>query len=161
MTPQPNKKLTVILLLLVFLAGMTAVAVLEMQEVEAKKVVKKTEPLKTIKLNGKYAPKKFRMNSTHIEITGWYCTCGKYSWGRKGTIVLEKKVRFTKNNKVIPMGKNYRLAISPKLSFNKCGGELTVKNKGTRYDDIDLCFCGREKSQNGKSVNQYYMKRLA
>ena len=157
--PQPHFKLTALILLLVFLCGMIAVSYTEnkgLEPVEAKKI-KKPEPLKLVKFKkGKYAPRQIKANSTHILIIGGYCTCGKSKW-RRQNFLLEKTVRYTKNNKPIQKGKHYKLRISPKISFNKCGGEFTVYNPGTTTNDIDICFCGRDKcSGRGK----YYMKRI-
>lgn len=90
MKPQPRFKLTAIIVLLVFLAGSIAVSYVQMQEVEAKQVVKKTEPLKTVKTVGKNSPKYIKMNTSHIICGGAKCGCGsnynKYKHNHKVSI---------------------------------------------------------------------------
>lgn len=159
-----HKKLIMTLILLLSALVVSSCVIIMISDVEGAKTtkttkvdkIKKTEPLKNVKFKkGKYSPKAIKHNSTHILIIGGYCTCGKHKW-RRHNFLLEKKVRYTKNHKEIKKGKKYKLRISPKISFNRCGGEFTVYNPGTTTNDIDLCFCGSDK-RSGKG--KYYMKR--
>jgi len=164
--PSQHKKQSIRLLLILLVALVLSIGIAFATTTDGKQdktikvdKIEKAEPMKVVNLKGKYAPTLLEENSTHYRVKGWYCTCGRYKWGRQKTILVEKTVRFTKNDKPIPRGKNYKINYY-KLSFNKCGGEVNIRNKGTKYHDIDLCFCGREKSQRGKSWYQYYMKKL-
>lgn len=124
-----------------------------------KKIVRingKNQTLKKYSIPGRYGAKVAYRNSKYIMITGAYCTCGRHKWQQSKTVIFENKVRYIKNSKEIP-GKYY-IQLNPKRVSDR---EFTVWNKGGRHHSVDLClFCGKEKSQVGKSVNQFYMKRL-
>lgn len=142
------------------------------KKIDAKtKILKTTKNTKIVKINGKnqtlkkyYIPGKHGakvayMNKNYIMVTGAYCTCGRHKWKQTDTIIFEKKVKFVKNKKEIPSKPAYSIRLNPKKVSDK---EFTIYNKGGRYHSIDLCmYCGKEKSQKGKSVNQYYMTKVA
>lgn len=128
------------------------------------KINNKSEIFKKVKVSGRYKPNGGvwkSINNKYWMTIGAYGTSSFSSWSRGGTVIFENDVRFTKNNQKIPHGKNFQIKLSPKLSFNKCGGEFTVSNPGTSRSDMDFCLkSGREKGQKGKSWNQYYIKKV-
>lgn len=174
------KKYIILLIIAIFISGV--VIATENNTVEAKKIDKKFKILKSnsdtkiallngknitfkkVKASGKYAPSGGVWKSTDNKYwmtIGAHGTSHLSTWKRGGVSVFENDVRFKKNNKKIPKGKNFKIKLSPKLSFNRCGGEFTVYNPGTRYSDMDFCLkSGTEKGQKGKSWNQFYMKKI-
>lgn len=169
------KKILLIALLAIFIVGVSATMI---NETDAKKindtkkidkkfkVVKTTQTTKIISFNGKnhtlkrvyvkgkYAPKVYK-NGKYILVIGAHCTCGKYKWKQSKTKLFENDVRFVSNGKSIPKSKNFKILFNPK---GVADGEFTIRNKGTRHHDLDLCFfCGRDKSGSSK---KYYMKQL-
>ncbi|MDR1018638.1 MAG: hypothetical protein LBM02_08065 [Lachnospiraceae bacterium] len=134
MKPQPHFKLTTIIVLLVFLVGIVATSAIEIQEVEAKKVIKKSvEKLKKIKTIGKNAPTLVKMNKTHIYIKGAKCSCGK-----QGHYYRDKTTNKFKNQ--CPFCKKYNTLVYNKKRVTE--GELTCK----KCDFDACCFEGNDKS---------------
>jgi hypothetical protein len=97
--------------------------------VESKKLSVKPETLKIIYPKGRNTPSKVAMNSTHIYVYGFKCSCG-----RLGHYKPVKSIVF-KNQ--CPTTKVWNV-----LKYNPKGvaeGEITSKR------DMDFCLCGKEK----------------
>lgn len=137
-----NKKLRIlvgILLLLVFVTGMSAISasnqsLTKTSDKTTKNVsVKKTEPLKTIYPTGKNHPKKIKINSSHIYVWGAKCSCGRAGhYNRHGVVVFKNQNPSTKK-----WGWITTKGLNPKGVGDY---ELTSK------DDRDICIAdGYEK----------------
>lgn len=178
-----DKKIAIIIM--ICLIGSLAIGIIDLgtftevdatkkinKKIDAKtKILKTTKNTKIVRINGKnqtlkkysipgeHGAKFAYINEDYIMITGAYCTCGRHEYKHSDTIIFENKVKFVKNKKEIPSKPKYSICLNPKKISDK---EFTVYNKGGKYHSVDLCmYCGKEKSQVGKSVNQFYMEKIA
>jgi len=118
----------------------------------------KTKTLKKVSVPGIYGTNVAHRNSKYIVVTGAYCTCGKHNWKQAKTVVFENDVRFTKNSEPIPKIGTFRIDLNSKGVVDQ---EFNVYNPTGRYHSVDICFfCGGEKSEVGKSVNNFYIRQI-
>ncbi|KZX16626.1 hypothetical protein MBCUT_06640 [Methanobrevibacter cuticularis] len=137
MKPQPISKLITIIGLLALVGGIVlSCEGLEnqpLEPVEAKKVIKKSDPLIKQKTIYKHEPYKVLKNKTHFIVFGAYPTVKGYEWKRWGKVTFKNYCPFCKKWNTLKY--NPKRVADGEITCYKCGADYcagTGKDKSYR-----------------------------